>query len=151
MLKEKEINLFNKKEQSLERQRQELMHALAARLHKEWRNLRFKKDGSFEPRHKKTKDKKWIEEHGGNDDIDIANTDFEDLPKDWQEENLLSAKVAIEKIEDVLYIIHDKWLDRNEEFAEENQKMQYSRLPNDEKIKDIEILEEAIKIMRGQL
>jgi hypothetical protein len=30
--------------------------------------------------------------------VDIANTKFEDLPKNWQRENLEAAKVAVELV-----------------------------------------------------
>ena len=139
---------FNQRENLLEKQRQDLIQRLAKIMHEEWRNTRKKEGGSYEPRIKKTEDEEWIESHGGNAEIDIANAEFENLPKDWQEENLLSAKVAIEKIEDALYIVHDKWLDRNDQFAEPDQKTQYSRLPKDEKLKDIAILEKALGLMK---
>lgn len=131
-----------------EEQKQNLVQKLAKMMHEEWRKTRKNEDGSYEPRIKKTKDEEWIESHDGNSEIDIANAEFENLPKDWQEENLLSAKVAIEKIEDALYIVHDKWLDRNDQHAESDQKTQYSRLPKDEKLKDIAILEKALGLMK---
>ena len=72
-------------------------------------------------------------------------------PRDWQEENLLSAKVAVEKIEEALNIIHDKWLDRNDQSAQPEQKTQYSRLPKEEKAKDIAIIKKTIAIMEGYI
>jgi len=141
---------FNEREKLLEKQREELMRSLASRLHEEWRAKRKKEDGSFESRLKETKDALWTQSHAGQTEIDIANTAFADLPRDWQEENLLAAKVALEKLEDVLNLIHDRWLDRNDENASPEQKTQYSRLPKGEKAKDIAILEEAIEMMRNQ-
>ena len=140
---------FNQREKALEQARQVKIHKLAKMMHEEWRQGRRKEDGSFEPRPKKTKDAEWTGKHAGQDEIDIANTEFEELPRDWQEENLLSAKVAIEKIEEALYIVHDKWLDRNDGFAQSDQKVQYSRLPKGEQLKDIVILEKALEIMKG--
>jgi hypothetical protein len=32
--------------------------------------------------------------------VDIANTEFEDLPKDWKYENLEAAKVVVELVYD---------------------------------------------------
>jgi len=148
---EKEQDYFNEREKVLEQQRQEKIIKLAELMHEKWRETRKIKDGSYEPRVKETKDTLWVEKHDGKNEVDIANTSFRELPMDWQEENLLSAKVAIEKIEEALYIIHDKWLDRNDQFAEPAQKVQYSRLPKEEKSKDIAILEEAIGIMEGKL
>lgn len=145
-----EIPNFNQKEVAFEKQRQNMVRKLAGLIHEEWRSKRRKEDGSYEPRIKKTQDRAWSEQNG-EIETDIANTDFENLPLDWQEENLLSAKAAIEKIEDALNIIHDKWLDRNDEFAEPQQKNQFSRLPDQEKAKDIAVLEKAVEIMRREL
>ena len=119
-------------------------------MHKEWRAKRVKDDGTYEPRPKQTQDKIWIKKNGKTE-VDIANTEFSELPLDWQEENLLSAKVAIEKMEDVLNIVHDKWLDRNDSFAQPQQKTQFSRLSGPEKAKDIAILREAIEIMEEDI
>ena len=143
--------MFNQQENLLEQQRRETMKKLAAAMHEKWRAMRKKEDGSFEPRIKTVNDPLWIEAHDGTDQVDIANTDFDSLPRDWQEENLLSAKAAIVKIEDALNIIHDKWLDRNDRYAAPEQKTQYSRLPKEEKERDVLVLEEAIKIMKGEL
>lgn len=138
-------------ENLLEQQRQKLIIKLAKMMHEEWRETRRKDDNSFETHFKKTADTEWIKSHTWAEEVDIANTDFNELPKDWQEENLLSAKVAIEKIEDALYIIHDKWLDRNDQWAAPEDKTQYSKLPKGEKVKDMAILEKAIEIMKGEL
>lgn len=148
---EKEPNYFNQREKVLEQQRQEKIIKLAELMHEKWREARKNEDGSYEPRIKETKDASWMEKHDGKSEVDIANTDFQKLPMDWQEENMLSAKVAIEKIEEVLYIIHDKWLDRNDQHAEDRQKVQYSRLSEEEKGKDIAILDEAIEIIKGKI
>ena len=148
---DKEQKYFNQREKVSEQQRQEKIIKLAELMHEKWRETRKKENGSYEARVKETNDTSWIEKHDGKNEVDIANTDFRELPMDWQEENLLSAKVAIEKIEEVLYIIHDKWLDRNDQHAENHQKVQYSSLSETEKSKDIAILEEAIEIMKGKL
>ena len=93
----------------------------------------------------------WIEKNKGDGNVDIANTKFEDLPGDWQQENLSSAGVAVEKIEDVLNLVHDKWLDRNDENAGLEQKVQFSRLSPAEKLKDIAILKKALEVMEKSL
>ena len=100
-------------------------------LHDEWRAPRKQEDGSFNPRIKKTKDKEWIKEHG-TDEVDIANTPYAELPKDWQSENKAAAEVAISEvltavengrelddafIEEASSLIHDKWLERNGQMA----------------------------------
>ncbi|MEI6650405.1 MAG: hypothetical protein WCL23_03145 [Candidatus Moraniibacteriota bacterium] len=138
---------FNQMESQLEKQRWELIRDLAGRMHEEWRIARKTEDGLIESRLKKTKDAMWVQNHDGNDEVDIANTAFEDLPEDWKEENLLSAKLAVEKLEDVLNLIHDYWLNRNDEHAAPEQMTQYSRLPRKEQIKDIAILKAALKMM----
>ncbi|MFA5840832.1 MAG: hypothetical protein WC847_00985 [Candidatus Paceibacterota bacterium] len=139
--------VFNDRAKQLEEKRQNMITTLAALLHESWRKRQYV-SGEYTPRIKTTIDKRWIDAHGGLAQIDIANTPFAELPADWQEENLLSAKVAIEKMEEVLYLIHDNWLDRNDQSASEEQKVQYSRLPSHEKLKDIDILEGATRVMK---
>ena len=105
-----------------------LSYALGSDIHEAWREPRKKEDGTFEPRIKKTTDEKWIASHG-TDEVDIANCPFEQLPSDWQRENLEAAKVAIglvydktmasepitpEELEQMGSIIHEKWLERND-------------------------------------
>lgn len=143
------VPIYSDKVRQLEEKRQKMITALATLLHESWRKGRYVEEGkSYTPRIKTTTDQKWIDAHGGSAEIDIANTSFDGLPTDWQEENLLSAKVAVEKVEDVLNLIHDNWLDRNDQFASPEQKAQYSRLPNHEKLKDIDVLEDAIRIIK---
>ena len=144
--------IFNEREKELEEKREKMIVSLASLMHEKWREGRFDPETkTFTPRPKPVKDQAWIEAHGGQQEVDIANTKFDELPADWQEENYLSAKEAIGKLEDVLNLIHDKWLDRNDQYASSEQKTQYSRLPADEKTKDIAILEEAIEIMKQNL
>ena len=105
-----------------------LSYDLSSDIHEAWRNNRLKEDGTYETRIKRTKDEKWILIHGTNE-VDIANCSFEDLPFDWQYENLETSRVAInlvydkiingEKIslkekEEMASIIHEEWLRRNE-------------------------------------
>ncbi|PIR05512.1 hypothetical protein COV56_02355 [Candidatus Kuenenbacteria bacterium CG11_big_fil_rev_8_21_14_0_20_37_9] len=66
-------------------------------LHDEWRKPRLK-DGLYESRVKKTKDQDWIKAHRGTDEVDIANTDYINLPSDWQAENKASAEVAVDEV-----------------------------------------------------
>jgi hypothetical protein len=145
----KETPIYNAHEQQLEEKNLKMVDALARLMHEGWRKDRFNPDTeTYAPRIKTVKDAKWISEHGGVTEVDIANTPFEQLPSDWQEENYLSAKVAVGKLEEILYLIHDKWLDRNDSYASNEQKTQYSRLSATEQLKDIEILEEAIQIIK---
>lgn len=59
---------------------------LAASLHDMWRLTRKKQDGTYDPRIKKDDNGK---------EIDIANTNFSELPKKWQNENLAAAELAV--------------------------------------------------------
>ncbi|MEI8270649.1 MAG: hypothetical protein WCG45_04720 [bacterium] len=143
--------IFNDRSKKLEEQKIKEVETLAKLMHENWRKERFDpKTSSFTPRMKKVQDKEWIQKHEGISEVDIANTPYDELPNDWKEENHLSAEVAIEKINDVLNLIHDNWLDRNDVYASDDQKAQYSRLTTSEKIKDINILEEAIKVLKGE-
>ncbi len=144
--------IFNNRSKQLEEKKVQEVETLARLMHENWRKERFDPETkTFTPRMKKVKDKEWIEKHEGISDIDIANTPYDKLPNDWKEENHLSAEVAIGKINDVLNLIHDNWLDRNDEYASNDQKTQYSRLSISEKIKDINILEEAIKVLKEEI
>lgn len=141
--------VYNDYARQLEEKKKTMSAALATLLHESWRKGCYVAETkSYTPRPKITKDQEWITKHNGLTEVDLANTPFVELPTDWQEENLLSAKVALEKIEDVLYLIHDSWLDRNDRHASEQQKTQYSRLPNHEKLKDVGVLEDAIRIIK---
>lgn len=68
-----------------------LSYALGADLHEAWRAPRKLADGGFEPRIKKSKDEAWNLLHG-TDLVDIANHSFEELPSNWQYENLEAAR-----------------------------------------------------------
>ena len=76
-----------------------LSYSLGSDLHEVWRSNRKLEDGTFEPRIKKSKDEAWNASHG-TDEVDIANCSFEQLPSNWQYENLEAARVAIELVYD---------------------------------------------------
>lgn len=61
----------------------------------------------FEPRVKQTTDQEWIAKHG-TDQVDIANTHYNDLPRDWQKENYESARSAIDAV-------HAAWREASDE------------------------------------
>ena len=105
-----------------------LSYALGSDLHEAWRAPRKQADGTFEPRIKKSKDEAWNASHG-TDEVDIANCTFEQLPSNWQYENLEAARVAIEMVfdktmsgeqisyeesEEMASTIHNEWLKRND-------------------------------------
>lgn len=131
--------------------------ALASRFHEDWRKPRLREDGSYEPRWKKIKkDEEFIRNAVPCDtvrvtadgvEVDIANTSFEDLPFDYQEENLLAAEVVVnllqgkkklsaEEIEQLSSIVHDEWLKRNTWAAGGELDVPYKDLPEVEKAKD---------------
>lgn len=132
-----------------------LSYALGSDLHEAWRAPRKKEDGTFEPRIKKSKDEAWNTSHG-TDEVDIANCSFEQLPSNWQYENLEAAKVAIElvydktmsneqitqeEIEQLGSIIHEEWLKRNSwvydpNYGDPKLAVPYEQLSKEEQDKD---------------
>lgn len=125
---------------------------LASAFHEDWRATRLQEDGSYEPRVKPTTDEIWSAEHGGVAEVDIANTSFDALPADWQEENRAAAQVAQgelnlglntgaditsqEFIENAATSIHVAWLERNPWAKGGELDVPYAQLPTEEKIKD---------------
>lgn len=140
-----------------------LSYDLASDLHEAWRASRRLEDGTYEPRIKKSKDEEWNAIHG-TDEVDIANCSFEELPSNWQYENLEAAKVVInlvfdktmagikiskEDIEEMASVCHDKWLERNSwvfdpNYGNPNLAVPYDSLSEIEKQKDRGQLEPAI-------
>lgn len=135
---------------------------VSGRLHDEWRAARRLSDGTFEPRIKKTTDKVWARRHG-TDEVDIANTRYDDLPADWQKENRESATVAVKAIdaarkngtdlrhgdfmEDASEKVHDEWLRRNKDWAPPEQSLKYGDLSEAEKEKDRVVVRQALDVL----
>lgn len=127
--------------------------AIASALHEDWRKTRLNQDGTFEPRVKATKDEGWIATHG-TDQVDIANTQFVDLPSDWQAENQAAAEVVVGILDttDTIDIndpvqrsavgnqIHDAWLSRNNWAKDGELGVPFDQLPPAEQSKDIDQL-----------
>lgn len=152
-----------------------LSYSMGSDLHEVWRAGRKLEDGTYEPRIKKTKDKVYIDAHGGNNEVDIANLSFAELPSDWQFENLEAAKVAINQVYDVMMgdtpvtkeqieamssVVHDEWLKRNSwvfdpEYGNPDQAKPYQELSAEEKAKDRNQIKEAmtkvIKYREGEI
>lgn len=111
----------------------EEMLAIAAELHEAWRGDRRRPDGTYEPR---------LKPDGEGGLVDIANTPFAALPRRWQEENLRAAESAEHAVitavtlEDAARHVHDEWIERNVEWAEEEQRTPYDAMPEAEKAKD---------------
>lgn len=102
---------------------------IGSRLHDEWRSNRKLENGLYEPRWKITKDEMYEPIDGkarfnGDDlEIDIANLSFEELPKDWQKENLEAGisvaeivgekeEISSEDMEEYAIKVHNAWCDR---------------------------------------
>ena len=151
-----------------------LSYSLGSDLHEAWRAPRKLGDGTYEPRLKKSKDEEWNAKHG-TDEVDIANCSFEQLPSNWQYENLEAARVAIElvydktvageilmeeDIEKMASVIHDEWLKRNDwvfnpEYGDSKLAVPYAQLSREEQEKDIAQLAPAqakvIAFLKGSL
>ena len=101
------------------------------------------------------------------DVVDIANTDFEDLPSNRTYENLEAARIAVDlvydsilawktflpkDIEEMSKIVHEKWLERNGvQWSFENQRVDYQNLSEEEKAKDRIQIELAIQIIKSEI
>ena len=146
-------------------QQQQLIDALASELHETWRGNRLLPDGTYDPRPKKTKDQTWIDTHG-TDTVDIANTSFTNLPADWQEENMKASIVAMGAVIAAYHMgkdlndafvekaseqVHIAWLERNKDWAQEDQKVPYAELSEDEKDKDRVQVTKGIEVLHHYL
>ena len=129
-----------------------LSYDLGSDLHEDRRLLSKTEDGSYKPRIKKSTDDEW-------------NCTFENLPSNWQHENLEAAKVVInlvfdnvitnknitkDLLEEKAVIVHEEWLKRNEWVFDPNNgnpslAVPFSNLSKEEKDKDINQLKRAIK------
>jgi len=140
------------------------VNTLAGALHEDWRKTRLQEDGSYEPRVKQTKDEAWIASHGS-DQVDIANTTYDDLPSDWQAENRAASEVVVgilmEKngqvnLEDptqcseVGATIHNAWLARNEWAKGGELDVPFDQLPPGEQAKDIDQVVIAQEVFTGR-
>lgn len=141
----------------------EAVKALASKFHEQWRADRLQDDGTFEPREKQTKDAAWIE-RTGSDVVDIANTDFTDLPKDWQAENANAASVVVDLLaardgrvdlsdeptrNEVGDIVHTAWLARNEWARGGELDVPFADLSDTEQAKDINQVSTALEVFRS--
>lgn len=146
------------------KEKSEIIQEVASTFHEEWRKNRLQSDWTYKPMIEKSEDEKRTEKHW-TDTLDIANTAFEDLPNNWQHENIQAAKVAVdlvyekdlekitaETIEELSQIVHEKRLERNWiAWSFENQRVSYKELSEEEKAKDRIQIEIAIKILKQSL
>lgn len=141
-----------------------LVAELASRAHEDWRATR-KVEGSdtYAPRIKKVRNRAWIANYNGQSYVDIANTPYKELPREWQAENKASAKIAVEEVlralavgmplderfvERVAEALHKGWVKRNGGWVPEELKKPYAELPEIEKEKDRFFVRRAIEICR---
>ena len=145
-------------------QKSEIIQKVASTFHEEWRKNRLQNDWTYKPMIEKSEDETWTKEHW-TDTVDIANTDFEDLPNNWKYENIEAAKVAvdlvyerilnlekitIETIEEMSNIVHEKRLERNWIAGSfENQRVSYENLSEEEKAKDRLQIQIAIEFIKS--
>lgn len=145
----------------------ELTNQVASRFHDMWREERKLEDGTYDPRVKTTTDEEWIREHGTHE-VDIANTNYVDLPQDWQAENRAAAEDAItlirenhgkridtsdvEKFEKIGDKIHRRqWLKRNKYAQNTDKDIPFKYLPLEEQLKDIRQVHVANELAAGKL
>lgn len=142
----------------------DIVAKVASKLHDAWREpRRIEGTNTFEPRIKPAKDEAWIASHNGQTEVDIANTSYEDLPEPWKAENRAAAQSAVNEIKkaeasgiplDESFIEtasdaqHVEWLERNGSWAEEQQKLPYSELPESEKEKDRIVIRTALDVYK---
>jgi len=139
----------------------EIIQKVSSIFHEKWRESR-----SYKPMIEKSEDKEWNMKHWI-DVVDIANTEFEDLPSNRKYENLEAAKVVVDlvydkvvnweeidskMIEEMSKIVHEKWLERNGvQWSFENQRVDYQNLSEEEKAKDRIQVELAIQIIKSEM
>ena len=145
-----------------------LMQRFVKLSYNKWRNTRKRLDGTYEPKWKESTDDKWNKEHGTNR-VDIANSEYEDLPRNRQYERMAAASVAIdlvldwiesweiitpEMIEKMSSVIHDKWLERRidtGELLDSSLAEPYENLSEKEKEKDRNHIYIAIQIIKEEI
>lgn len=140
------------------------IYQLASAFHEDWRKTRLR--GAFEPRWKKIKDNSFVERLDENNlpanvrktdngfEIDIANSSYGQLSRDWCEENFEAATVVMRilisdkkyTLDEVGSIIHDAWLERNEWAKGGELDVPFEKLPKEEQDKDLRQYEIALKL-----
>ena len=142
---------FSKKKLKENFEIEDIIQRVASIFHENWRSSKLHKDGTYESVIEESSDEDWINKHWTKI-VDIANTNFEDLPINWKYENLQVAKVVVElvyekiiagkkitpeMVEEMSKIVHTKWLERNwKEWSFKNQRVPYEQLSEEEKEKD---------------
>ncbi|MFQ6395330.1 hypothetical protein ACLMAJ_17915 [Nocardia sp. KC 131] len=150
---------------ALESRADELIAELATRLHENWRSTRLLPNGTYAARPKRAIDEDWIAAHG-TDIVDIANMPNHELPKDWQRNNVESARVTVERIlaelragrdpgrtEFVAHAyseIHEEWLLRNDAATDVQMRL-YPDLSEDQKALDRDVYHAVLDLVAEKL
>jgi len=136
--------------------RAERVVLVATAGHEQWR-ADYKAANGDKPRIKKTKDPEFVSR--GVTEVDIASMTYSELPSDWQAENKAAAECAVDCflgavaigralddgfVEEASATQHEKWLERNGEWAPPEQKLPYAELSEEEKEKDRFFVRQAI-------
>jgi hypothetical protein len=145
-----------------EKKEDEKINMLAALIHETWRGRRSGGSmGGREPRWEETKDADWTLAHHGETKVDLANTDFDALPGDWQKENRESAAFALDEVAravkdgvvlDDAFIesagarLHQRWASGTAGDILPGQAVSFGDLSEEEKEKDRAIIRKAIEI-----
>lgn len=126
---------------------------VGSRLHDDWRNNRKLEDGTYTPRWKVTKDEEYEPIDGksrineqGELEVDIANLSFNELPKEWQKENLEAGIAATsiignrtelsnEEMEAASEKVHNEWCSRRMDVIRRYMNELERRGVNEEEIK----------------
>lgn len=128
--------------------------AVATAAHDAWREDRKLADGTYKPR---------LETATNGQTVDIANTDYSDLPVQWQLENRKGAESALlaiqvtsgfghpDDIEAAAAFVHGAWAARNAKTAPAHLLVNYSELPDDEREKDRHFVRLALEVREGAL
>jgi len=137
---------------------EKMIASIAILVHEKFRELYLEKNNGT--RIKITKDKEWIKKYDTNQ-ADLAKLDYLDLPEDWKKSRWLGSKVALDAllgavkagkpldekfIERAASIVHEEWLNRNRDIAEDQHKHPYGQLSEDVKEKDRIFVRAAIEI-----
>lgn len=106
------------------------------------------------------RDPEWVMAHG-REWADIANTDFDDLPRYWQNENLKSAKIALDAVDSLLALgiaftpdvvtqvaarVHGAWAGRHRTDRPQADREAFAKIPASEQEKSIAIATWALNM-----
>ena len=148
-------------------EREVLSYMLASELHDNWRFSRKNRDGSYIPMWEKSTDEEWNRKNGV-DEVDVANTDFKNLPSNWQYDTLEEARNTIdlvfademfgeefdeEKMESLSSKVYEARVSRNNN-SKDSMKVisvltdEYESLPEEEKEKVREQIKVAIDFVK---